>query len=254
MPGPARNSKISYATSEKDRVAALAYYGRNKEKIKAYRERNKEKRAAYEAEWRRQNAAKVKNYGLAAYARNGKQMIERSKARAAILRATDPQYFRLASRNCYARHRDRYQQIGRERAQNLTPEQKTKAANLQKLWQQNNRHKIRAYGMKRFAAKLRATPVWARQTEIESVYALAVFMTQATGLAYQVDHIIPLQGRLVCGLHVHNNLQVLTQKENVSKLNRFDPATHVEPLPDIFIKRDISLDSHCESNDNMTLA
>lgn len=67
----------------------------------------------------------------------------------------------------------------------------------------------------------RATPKWANKVEIRKFYAEAKIMTRATGLRHTVDHIIPLRGETVCGLHVHNNLQVILHEDNVRKGNSF---------------------------------
>lgn len=64
------------------------------------------------------------------------------------------------------------------------------------------------------AAKKRATPPWADKAAIACVYE------KAAGLGQTVDHIVPLQGVTVCGLHVHWNLRVLPQPDNDSKGNR----------------------------------
>lgn len=70
---------------------------------------------------------------------------------------------------------------------------------------------------KRRAQKLNAIPPWANLKEIRKFYKVA----KEQGLV--VDHIIPLQGKLVCGLHVENNLQLLTASENSKKHNSFQP-------------------------------
>jgi 5-methylcytosine-specific restriction endonuclease McrA len=83
--------------------------------------------------------------------------------------------------------------------------------------------KNRAKNAKRRAAKLQRTPKWLTQSqlmEIAGFYAEAQRLFDQTGIIHHVDHIIPLQGEFVSGLHVPWNLQVLTATENLSKSNK----------------------------------
>jgi 5-methylcytosine-specific restriction endonuclease McrA len=59
-------------------------------------------------------------------------------------------------------------------------------------------------------------------------------MTKETGINYEVDHIIPLQGKLASGLHVYNNLQIITQSENRSKNNKYTPKLELCEIRPIF--------------------
>ena len=80
---------------------------------------------------------------------------------------------------------------------------------------------------KRKAVLLRATPAWANQFFIEEIYELARLRTQQKtgGIAeWQVDHIVPLQSKKVCGLHVEHNLQVISRRLNEKKGNRSWPG------------------------------
>lgn len=110
---------------------------------------------------------------------------------------------------------------------NLTPEQ------LDKRRAVANKHaaKRTASGAnahaatKRRAVKLQATPSWANDQLIAAYYMEAKRLEELTGIKFHVDHIIPLQGALVSGLHVETNLQLLTAHDNQSKNNAFDPQT-----------------------------
>ena len=68
-----------------------------------------------------------------------------------------------------------------------------------------------------------ATPKWLtaeQKLEIRFHYRLAIALSRSTKIPHAVDHIVPLQGEDVCGLHVPWNMQVLTQDENLQKSNK----------------------------------
>lgn len=66
-----------------------------------------------------------------------------------------------------------------------------------------------------------ATPSWADRDAMELLYIEARGLTATTGIKHEVDHIIPLQGKKVCGLHVSWNLRVITKAANIRKHARF---------------------------------
>lgn len=89
---------------------------------------------------------------------------------------------------------------------------------------QNNRGLVYAQRRARRLSLLLRMPKWLTvddRNQIASFYKKAVALSNGTGVPHQVDHIVPLQGKLVSGLHVPWNLQVIPASENFSKSNRF---------------------------------
>jgi len=105
-------------------------------------------------------------------------------------------------------------------------------------WQENRKDKRNAYKKeydkrkpeiknkneaKRRATKLRAMPKWLTEEQVQriaDIYKQAAELTRITGVKHVVDHIIPLQGKTVCGFHHPDNLRVITEAENMSKSNK----------------------------------
>lgn len=116
---------------------------------------------------------------------------------------------------------------------------KEKTALQAKEWRQINKDKCNVYSrnwrianrehMKHLKAKrrsdiLRRTPGWLTEDDfwlMTEIYKLASLRTVATGIEWQVDHIIPLRGKNVSGLHVPSNLQVIPKQLNLKKGNRY---------------------------------
>ena len=93
----------------------------------------------------------------------------------------------------------------------------------QKTWKERNTTWVRADTKARRRKHREATPSWLttkEKVEIRQLYQIAITMSKTTGEQYVVDHIIPLRGEDVCGLHVPWNLRVITQEENLKKSNK----------------------------------
>ena len=78
---------------------------------------------------------------------------------------------------------------------------------------------------KRHATKLQRTPKWLTKDDmwiIREIYSLARLRTKVMKIEWQVDHIIPMKGQLVSGLHVPSNMQVILRDENVRKHNKYE--------------------------------
>lgn len=77
--------------------------------------------------------------------------------------------------------------------------------------------KVNANNQARKASLVQATPAWADKAAILVLYEKASVLSDRLGVEFQVDHVVPLRGKTVCGLHVPANLQLLEKTENHKK-------------------------------------
>lgn len=100
------------------------------------------------------------------------------------------------------------------------PEIAARKREYDREWRQANKPHLLAKARLRQTHVARATPKWANLDAIRAVYEQAAQLTAETGAKHHVDHYYPLKGRLVCGLHVENNLQIITADANWRKANK----------------------------------
>ena len=92
-------------------------------------------------------------------------------------------------------------------------------------WARKNPDKVLEQSARKRATKLKRVPCWLTDAdfkEIKQIYLTAKEQSDKEGKKYHVDHIVPLQGENVCGLHVPWNLQILEASENIKKGNKHE--------------------------------
>ncbi len=99
---------------------------------------------------------------------------------------------------------------------------KNKENSYNKEYKKNNRGIITALNKAYKVSKIKRTPSWVNLVAIKAKYQLAAMFNKHTADIWHVDHIVPLQGKNVCGLHVEYNLRVIPAKENLSKGNKHE--------------------------------
>lgn len=114
-------------------------------------------------------------------------------------------------------NRERERELTRERiSKNPEHHKKCKKENC-KIWRAKNPYKQRIYNSNYRSKKLNATPLWLSDLHREDMDNIYI---ESQKLGLTVDHIVPLQGKTVCGLHVPWNLQLLSLSENSIKGNK----------------------------------
>ena len=105
----------------------------------------------------------------------------------------------------------------------LVPKNKDRENSNSKKYKKLNAGKINAINMNRHRKKVasRAILTSRHKLQIEAIYKRCSEYRKM-GLDFEVDHIIPLQGKTVSGLHVPWNLRITTAKFNRSKRNKYE--------------------------------
>lgn len=236
---PLSDCRDGYLGRCKPCVAARGarYYMENKDRHaelgKAWRDRNRDHVNVKSREWIAANPDKMKAYR--------KKWVNENRDHVNAVRRgwrrNNPEKARAADRAWYQAHKEKLIEASRawrreNKQKSLDISNKWKAENpdLVRLtgffWRQANRGKVLASKARRRAVKLQRTPKWLTPADFERmalIYDLAKGMEFATGIPHHVDHIIPLRGKLVSGLHCPSNLQIITAAENCSKSNKWNP-------------------------------
>jgi hypothetical protein len=169
---------------------------------------------------------------------------ERSSARGKAYRAAHAERLAEAGKEWVAANRERvlaakarYREAHKEA---LAVRQKERfAANPEKRraavakWDRANREKCRRTTHTRRAKRLNATTAWDGELDalvFQEAARLACLREKTTGFGWDVDHVEPLQGKEVCGLHNAYNLAVVPRSYNHSKGNRRIAQTWIDAL------------------------
>ena len=157
---------------------------------------------------------------------------EKYRAKSREKYQANPRQFRSYRKNYYARcpeiereRRKEYYHNNREievrRNQNWKAANKARVRDTQRRWYEANFDKVLATNSSRRAGVDRASPSWVDKKQIEVIYKKCKQLSEATGIKHHVDHIVPLKNKIVCGLHVPWNLQIIPAEDNLKKRNKF---------------------------------
>lgn len=146
---------------------------------------------------------------------------ERISAQQKIWRLNNLEHLKIKERASKLRRREEISIYNREHGLKYRPLHKDRLKRVHHEYYLRNKADIKHKVKLRKSLELNRTPIWADTKMINTIY-------RKCPDGYHVDHIIPLQGVIVSGLHVEYNLQYLTSAENCSKNNVYPhPEYHI---------------------------
>jgi hypothetical protein len=211
-----RTNGFSYTCKD----CASLYKIKNKVKLteymhfyyKEYALKYKEEIAKYTKKYAQENKEKIKQY-QDKYKIENKDKIQK--------------YYKVYNKNYKLNNKEYFKNYIKEKQEYLSQykkaygkENKDKISKAYKEYSIKNRPKLNEKHARRRAKKLRATPKWLTKLHISQMIEI---YKKANELKYDVDHIIPLYGKYMSGLHVPWNLRLLPSLENVSRPRNIKP-------------------------------
>jgi hypothetical protein len=185
----------------------------DRDRVKAWQEKNPDRQKEFEKKYKSNNYERV--------LKNKRAWVERNPESNKNYREANKERVKELSKAKYERNREGYIQKSKE----WVASNKERRLETYDAWYKSGGGAIaRIHATKRKSHLRRATPDWLTEDhldEIKAIYAEAVRLEHETGKKYHVDHIVPLQGERVSGLHVPWNLRVISAFENMAKKNRF---------------------------------
>lgn len=167
------------------------------------------RRREYMREWSEKNPEAKKQRAAEWYQKNREEVIERVRANY----YKDVDASRQRGRDYAAENREE----ARERAKKWAQDNAEHKRQYDKAWAAANKERAHSLKAKYRAARRQACPPWVddeHMARIHEIYRLRREISDRTGVVHEVDHIVPLQGKIVCGLHVWWNLRVIPREEN----------------------------------------
>ena len=211
---------------ERDRAA----YARDPERFRKLSRENRlkpgaaERHKEYAKGWALRNAERVKELRKAQYEKDRASNIEKTR----LWKKRNPAKVLASQRSRAIVNREKH------RAARKAWEKRNPTAALESFrrYRERNRVEIRARLAASKEGREKRRVLWANRDAIIEIYRQAELMTRTTGRLHVVDHIIPLQGRTVSGLHVETNLRVIEHHENAVKHNAWEDPGWQRPGDD----------------------
>lgn len=180
---------------------------------KKWREENREKFLGSIKKWTVENKEYKKQSDKNYYKNNKEKVLEINKK----WKKDNKEKYKKLIKNWYEKNK-KHCSLSSMEWRKANPE---KAKLIYKNWIKNNPGKVNFYSSSRRSKKLMATPAWANLSKIKEIYVQAQLLRKQ-GFDVNVDHIVPLVSKQVCGLHVEWNLQIIDATANRKKSNKLD--------------------------------
>jgi len=193
-----------------NRIKFKDYY---KEYSYQYNKSHKKEKLEHSQNWAKNNPEKVKESHQRHYLNNKEKINEKSKQR----NKDNPEKRKEVIHNYYLRNKEEVKKRSKEWAEK-NPE---RYKETKKIWCEKNKDRCLEYVRRKQCLMRKHRPPWADKEMIKAIYSGARIATMLFERDFQVDHIVPLNHKYISGLHVPDNLQILTAEENLIKSNRF---------------------------------